>query len=489
MLRRGARARRARRSSATRRPPARAASASPGAALRCRVLREGGGRGRPRRGRQDGRAPRSTRRSCSPAEGLDATVIDPRVDPPARPRARPPAPRPPSSSSRPRTASSTAAPAHYLAEQCRGGRAPSPACAARSSSRSACPTRYVAHGKPDAILARLGLDAAGIAASVLAGLGRLDGERREAEVPGDPAAPAGLDRRSERGRCRQRAARPGRQMTPAAALATGSPVAASGVPELDPEAIRAKAGAENFPVAIRLLPRVARAPPARDLRLRALRRRRRRPGAGATAAAQLDWVEAELDRAFAGRADPSGVRAARGDDRDARARSGALPRPLAANRQDQDVDRYPTYEELVGYCALSANPVGRLVLGGPRRTDEPVARELSDRVCTGLQLVEHWQDVGEDFARRAGLPPARGSRALRGRARRRSAPRRAAPAFRRLIAFEVRPRPRAPARRGAPLVGRLAGAPAGSPSPASSAAASRSSTRSSAAATTSSAGR
>ena len=74
-------------------------------------------------------------------------------------------------------------------------------------------------------------------------------------------------------------------------------------------------------------------------------------------------------------------------------------RLVQANLQDQVVARYADLDELLGYCALSAAPVGRLVLelfgaGTPARV------ELSDRVCAGLQLLEHWQDVAED--RRAG---------------------------------------------------------------------------------------
>ena len=61
---------------------------------------------------------------------------------------------------------------------------------------------------------------------------------------------------------------------------------------------------------------------------------------------------------------------------------------------DAGANRY----ELAGYCELSANPVGELVLHVfGAATPERIA--LSDRVCTGLQLVEHWQDVGEDARR------------------------------------------------------------------------------------------
>jgi squalene synthase HpnC len=68
---------------------------------------------------------------------------------------------------------------------------------------------------------------------------------------------------------------------------------------------------------------------------------------------------------------------------------------LEANRQDQRVARYETFEDLVGYCRLSANPVGRLVLGIFAATT-PERAAWSDKICTALQLVEHWQDVAED---------------------------------------------------------------------------------------------
>jgi len=74
-------------------------------------------------------------------------------------------------------------------------------------------------------------------------------------------------------------------------------------------------------------------------------------------------------------------------------------RLVQANLQDQIVTRYQTFDDLVGYCRLSADPVGRMVLGVFDVHDEEAAR-LSDKVCTALQLVEHWQDVAED--RRAG---------------------------------------------------------------------------------------
>jgi squalene synthase HpnC len=72
---------------------------------------------------------------------------------------------------------------------------------------------------------------------------------------------------------------------------------------------------------------------------------------------------------------------------------------VQANLQDQVVSRYETFADLLGYCRLSADPVGRMVLG-VFDVHDPETERLSDRVCTALQLLEHWQDVAED--RRAG---------------------------------------------------------------------------------------
>ena len=73
----------------------------------------------------------------------------------------------------------------------------------------------------------------------------------------------------------------------------------------------------------------------------------------------------------------------------------ALRDLITANRQDQVVSTYRTFGELVDYCRLSANPIGRLVLATFDATT-PEHLGWSDRICTGLQLAEHWQDVGED---------------------------------------------------------------------------------------------
>lgn len=70
---------------------------------------------------------------------------------------------------------------------------------------------------------------------------------------------------------------------------------------------------------------------------------------------------------------------------------------ISAFQQDQTRTRYETKPQLLDYCRRSANPVGRLVLHLGRSFDEEAAR-LSDAICTGLQLVNFWQDVARDAA-------------------------------------------------------------------------------------------
>ncbi len=127
---------------------------------------------------------------------------------------------------------------------------------------------------------------------------------------------------------------------------------------------------------------------------------------------------------------------------------------IAANRQDQIVTRYPTFEDLLGYCKLSANPVGRLVLY-VFGAFTPERAELSDRVCTALQLAEHWQDVAEDYqAGRIYLPGEDLDRYQVTGADLAGPP--AGPRLRELMTFETR-RARQLLDDGAPLVGTLRG--------------------------------
>ncbi|MCY7319211.1 MAG: squalene synthase HpnC [Ramlibacter sp.] len=89
-------------------------------------------------------------------------------------------------------------------------------------------------------------------------------------------------------------------------------------------------------------------------------------------------------------------------------RSFSLPHALLADLLDafeQDVVKsrdsagYANRAELLDYCRRSANPVGRLLLHLYGIADDK-AQAQSDAVCTALQLINFWQDLGSDVARR-----------------------------------------------------------------------------------------
>ncbi len=112
----------------------------------------------------------------------------------------------------------------------------------------------------------------------------------------------------------------------------------------------------------------------------------------------LDELAADVDRIYSGKDPQSPVIKAMAETvRECDVPAKPLLDLIQANRQDQLVTRYRTYQELEQYCELSANPVGQIVLyifgvATPRRI------AFSDNICTALQLAEHWQDVAEDLA-------------------------------------------------------------------------------------------
>jgi squalene synthase HpnC len=187
------------------------------------------------------------------------------------------------------------------------------------------------------------------------------------------------------------------------------------------------------------------------------------PGGPAERTALLHAFDAELDRLWTGGPVTDPVLRALAPVVE---RHGLPATPfhdlVRANLQDQVVTRYDTYADLRGYCRLSADPVGRIVLAlfgqAARGPDDPRA-VLSDRVCTALQLLEHWQDVAEDFrAGRVYLPRVDLSRygvpapALAGAA----APGRPGAPLAALLRFETE-RAATLLEEGAPLVGLLRG--------------------------------
>lgn len=167
-----------------------------------------------------------------------------------------------------------------------------------------------------------------------------------------------------------------------------------------PGEMAAKAGAENFPVALRLLPRRYRdrlmavytfartvddigdeAPPDQ------------RPGL-------LASLSEDLERLYAGQSgsppDHPAVRGLADVVTDCGIPMQAFRDLIAANEQDQAVFRYQTFDDLLGYCQLSANPVGQIVLY-VFGSYTPERAEKSDAVCSALQVIEHLQDVAEDY--------------------------------------------------------------------------------------------
>lgn len=248
-------------------------------------------------------------------------------------------------------------------------------------------------------------------------------------------------------------------------------------PGLPSEAeVLGRAAGENFPVAMRVLP----APLRRNLlAIYGYARFVDQLGDayGGDRLVALEWLGAEVDAAMSA-PDPleapaegeplhplvakaAGMVAATGAD------PQLLHDLIEANRRDQTVTRYATFEDLLDYCRYSANPVGRLVLATFAAASPDPARvpglaggaeslAQSDAICTALQVVEHLQDVAEDAAagriylpqrdlQRFGVEPdslVRGGRATS--------------AQRALIAFQVS-RARRLLDRGRPLVAGLSG--------------------------------
>ena len=155
---------------------------------------------------------------------------------------------------------------------------------------------------------------------------------------------------------------------------------------------------ENFPVASLLLPARLRAP------VQAIYRFARHAddiadegdAPAAERLAQLAALQRQLDRIGAGQ--PS-------DWPDLAATVAAHDLPLqllrdllSAFAQDVTVKRYADEAALLDYCRRSANPVGRLLLRLFRREDATLL-SWSDAICSGLQLVNFWQDIAVDWAK------------------------------------------------------------------------------------------
>jgi phytoene synthase len=97
--------------------------------------------------------------------------------------------------------------------------------------------------------------------------------------------------------------------------------------------------------------------------------------------------------------------------------------------------RYADFSEVLDYCRRSANPIGRLVLLLHGIRAEELHR-LSDRICTGLQLANFWQDVGVDLEKDRIYLPA-DDRAAHGVTEEALFARRAEAGYRELLKFQV----------------------------------------------------
>jgi squalene synthase HpnC len=161
--------------------------------------------------------------------------------------------------------------------------------------------------------------------------------------------------------------------------------------------ITARASHENFPVASRFLPRDVR---SRLMAIYAFARLTDDIGdeAEGDRLALLDWLDDELTLASEGRAIHPVFQRLTPVMQDLDLNLQPFRSLIEANRVDQRVTRYSTFDDLVDYCMLSAAPIGHLVLA-VFKLSSTQRIEWSDQVCIALQLVEHLQDIGEDARR------------------------------------------------------------------------------------------
>jgi squalene synthase HpnC len=160
--------------------------------------------------------------------------------------------------------------------------------------------------------------------------------------------------------------------------------------------VAARAAGENFPVGSILFPRALR-PHVRALYCYARFVDELGDAYDGDRLAALDELEREVELTFDG--DPTWPVL---QNVQPTIRAFDLPREpflrlVEANRMDQTVASYATWDDLRHYCTRSADPCGRMVLGVLRLLDDRALVAASDSVCTGLQLVNFLQDVPRDL--------------------------------------------------------------------------------------------
>jgi squalene synthase HpnC len=152
--------------------------------------------------------------------------------------------------------------------------------------------------------------------------------------------------------------------------------------------------------------------------------------------ALLDEWEQDLRRAFAGEAERPIFVALAYTVRKYDIPIGPFLRLIEANRMDQRVSRFATYDDLLHYCSFSATPVGHMVLCVLGYRDEDRQR-LSDATCIGLQLANFWQDVTVDWEEKGRIYLPQEDLDRFGVSEESIARREMSPAFRELMQFEV----------------------------------------------------
>jgi squalene synthase HpnC len=166
---------------------------------------------------------------------------------------------------------------------------------------------------------------------------------------------------------------------------------------VDPAAVAARARTENFPVASLLFPRPLRP------HLRAVYGFARLVDilgdeAEGDRPALLDELEREVDACYSGSPSWPVMQVLQPTILRFDLPREPFARLIEANRMDQRISEYATWDDLKHYCVHSADPVGRLVLGLLGRAGDAELVAASDDVCTGLQLVNFLQDVPRDLA-------------------------------------------------------------------------------------------
>jgi squalene synthase HpnC len=182
---------------------------------------------------------------------------------------------------------------------------------------------------------------------------------------------------------------------------------------MDVAAVAARARTENFPIASLLFPREQRP------HLRAIYGFARLVDIlgdewEGDRLVALDELEAQLDACYgAGEPDWPVMRELAPTIAVCSLPREPFARLIEANRMDQRISEYETWDDLREYCRHSADPVGRLVLGVIGHAGHAQLVAWSDDVCTGLQLVNFLQDVPRDLALGRVYLPADDRRRLR----------------------------------------------------------------------------